>query len=263
MSGSFANEDVMEEYLSALLTEDAPLVEKPVKQVLTKEPEPAEVQVQKQSVARLLEDVHPVINKVNKAIATPEPKIESPVVKPVVVSPPVEEQVTEVQPQAGEGGDDNVITDTSRVIEGRFQSLFFNVAGLTLAVPLTELGGIHNLEKPGPLFGKPDWFMGVMLHREEKLNVVDTAKWVMPEKCNEILEDSLKYQYLIMLGDSGWGLACEELVNTVTLQSEDVKWRDMDGKRPWLAGMVKEKMCAMLDVKQLIDMLNKGLGSND
>jgi purine-binding chemotaxis protein CheW len=65
-----------------------------------------------------------------------------------------------------------------------------------------------------------------------------------------------------MLGDSGWGLACEELVNTVTLQTDDVKWRDMDGKRPWLAGMVKEKMCAMLDVKQLIKMLNKGLASN-
>ena len=37
-----------------------------------------------------------------------------------------------------------------------------------MAVPLTELGGIHNLEKVGPLFGKPDWFQGVMLHREEK-----------------------------------------------------------------------------------------------
>lgn len=265
MSGSFANEDVMEEYLAALLTEDAPATEKPVKEVITKDPDGAEVQVQKQSVARLLEDVHPVINKVNETIVSPIPVVEAPapVPDPVKAPAPVVEPVPEIRPQAGEGGDDNLITDASRVIEGRFQSLFFNVAGLTLAVPLTELGGIHNLEKPGPLFGKPNWFMGVMLHREEKLNVVDTAKWVMPEKCNEILEDSLKYQYLIMLGDSGWGLACEELVNTVTLQSEDVKWRDMDGKRPWLAGMVKEKMCAMLDVKQLIDMLNKGLGSND
>lgn len=262
MSGSFANEDVMEEYLSALLTEDTPV--KPVKE---------EDPVQKQSVAKLLETVRPDIAEPTP-VKAPEPKpapvIEKPVEviqKPVVAPPPpVIEKVQEVKPLVQtQAGDEQppVDVDDSRVITGNFQSLFFNVAGLTLAVPLTELGGIHNLEEPGSLFGKPDWFMGVMLHREEKLNVVDTAKWVMPEKCNEILEDSLKYQYLIMLGDSGWGLACEELVNTVTLQSDDVKWRDVGGKRPWLAGMVKEKMCAMLDVKRLVAMLNSGLGSND
>ena len=132
-----------------------------------------------------------------------------------------------------------------------------------MAVPLTTLGGIHQIEKIGPLFGKPDWFMGVMLHREAKLNVVDSAKWVMPEKYDENLAQSLNYRYLIMLGESVWGLASEKLVNTVNLTSDDVKWRESTGKRPWLAGMVKEKMCALIDVEELISMLNKGLGSND
>ena len=145
----------------------------------------------------------------------------------------------------------------------RFQALFFEVAGLTLAVPLTTLGGIHQIEKIGPLFGKPDWFMGVMLHRESKLNVVDSAKWVMPEKYDENLAQSLNYRYLIMLGESLWGLASEKLVNTVNLTADDVKWRESTGKRPWLAGMVKEKMCALIDVEELISMLNKGLSSND
>ncbi len=148
-------------------------------------------------------------------------------------------------------------------LEFEFQALFFEVAGLTLAVPLTTLGGIHQIDKVGPLFGKPPWFMGVMLHREAKLNVVDTACWVMPEKYDENLAESLNYRYLIMLGDSFWGLASEKLVNTVNLTKDDVKWRESTGKRPWLAGMVKEKMCALIDVNELISMLNKGLGSND
>ena len=148
-------------------------------------------------------------------------------------------------------------------LDFRFQALFFEVAGLILAVPLTTLGGIHQIDKIAPLFGKPDWFMGVMLHREAKLNVVDSAKWVMPEKYDENLAQSLNYRYLIMLGDSSWGLASERLVNTVTLTNADVKWRESTGKRPWLAGMVKEKMCALIDVEELISMLNKGLGSND
>jgi purine-binding chemotaxis protein CheW len=42
-----------------------------------------------------------------------------------------------------------------------------------------------------------------------------------------------------------------------------VQWREQKGKRPWLAGMVKQRMCALIDVYQLVTMLNQGLGSND
>ena len=146
--------------------------------------------------------------------------------------------------------------------EQEFQVLYFNLAGLTLAIPLTELGGIHKLSKVAPLIGKPVWFEGIMLHRDEKLSVVDTAKWIMPEKYDEKLAKSLKYQYLIMLDDSNWGLACESLITTVTLSPDDVKWRETKGKRPWLAGLVKEKMCALVDVKSLMAILDRGLGSN-
>lgn len=143
-----------------------------------------------------------------------------------------------------------------------FQAMFFDVAGLLIAVPLIELGGIHNVDKTNSLVGKPDWFKGVMLHREEKINVVDTAKWVMPEKCNETLINSLKYQYVIMLNNSHWGLMAENLVDTVTLEQEDVKWIEGSTKRPWLAGLVKERMCALLDVDSLIHMLDEGANIN-
>lgn len=151
----------------------------------------------------------------------------------------------------------------SHIIQNEFEALFFDVAGLTLAVPLTQLGGIHKVDKIAPLFGKPNWFKGVMLHNEKKLNVVDTTIWVMPEKQSEDLADSINYQYLIMLDESPWGLACEALVSTETLQQEDVKWRKPFGKRPWLAGTVKEKMCVLINVQQLIELLENGLGSNE
>jgi purine-binding chemotaxis protein CheW len=226
----FSNEDVMEDYLSTLLTE------KPIDSV------------QQQTVARLLDKVQPeeqVEEKTNtkesvEEFAVPESKVNT--------------EESTVPP---------ITSDGSHVQTEQFQALYFSVAGLTLAVPLTELGGIHKLEKVSPLFGKPVWFNGVMIHRDEKLNVVDTARWVMPEKYDDKLAESINYQYLIMLDDSPWGLACESLVNTVNLNPDDVKWRSHDHKRPWLAGMVKEKMCALVNVKQLIAMLNQGLGSND
>ncbi|ALO36578.1 chemotaxis protein CheW [Colwellia sp. MT41] len=143
--------------------------------------------------------------------------------------------------------------------QGDFQAMFFDVAGLTLAVPLIELGGIHKVDKTSSLMGKPSWFKGVMLYRDEKINVVDTALWVMPEKCDEKLMNSLNYQYIIMLNDSPWGLMAENLIDTVVLRQDEVKWVESNNKRPWLAGLVKEKMCALLDVSALIQLLDKGI----
>ena len=142
---------------------------------------------------------------------------------------------------------------------------------MPIAVPLIQLGGIYKVDKTTSLMGKPDWFKGVMLYRDEKINVVDTALWVMPEKCDQALKDSLNYQYIIMLNDSSWGLMAEHLVDTVVLSQDEVKWLDSSEKRPWLdssekrpwlAGLVKEKMCALLDVSALIELLNKGSDIN-
>lgn len=147
---------------------------------------------------------------------------------------------------------------------GDFQALFFSVAGLKLAVPLKSLGGIHQWKEPNTIFGKPKWYLGMMTNREEKLNVVDTALWVMPEKYTPAMAEAIEYKYLIMLGESQWGLACETLVTTETLSPDDIQWRrTSNGKRPWLAGVVREKMCAILDVDALTQMLDQGLNSQD
>jgi|TARA_R110000868_G_scaffold292016_3_gene552544 purine-binding chemotaxis protein CheW len=237
MSGNpFANEDVMEDYMSALLT-DEPIIE----------------YVQRQSIEQLLKTAP--IPRTEPFIEPVEESVEAVPVIAKVLESQVEKKLATVK------------TPTKVVIpvipKGEFQVLLFEVAGMTLAVPLTELGGIHKIESVNPLFGKPAWFKGVLLHRDEKYNVVDTAKWVMPEKSAEKLAETTKYQYLIVLGESGWGLGCESLIATETLLPDDVKWRNVEASRPWLSGMVKKKMCALVNVQQLINMLNQGLSSND
>lgn len=261
----FSSEKVMHQYFAAMLTEDAPV--KPKAALKEAEPKPSVAPAEEVSlkpVEKLLKKVAPEIKpQPEKPTFTPEPVIEvvepEPVVEVVDEVPVVEEQIT--------GYD--LIPEPAAPIEeaayrsGSFQALFFKVAGLTVAVPLTELGGIHNISKINTLIGKPSWFKGVMVYREATLNVVDTARWVMPEKFTDELESQLNYEYLIVLKDSAWGLACEQLVNTVTLSQDDVKWREQSGKRPWLAGLIKEKMCALLDVDSLIELLDQGLGSQD
>lgn len=139
--------------------------------------------------------------------------------------------------------------------EDGFQSLFFEVAGLTLAVPLIKLGGIHAISEITALPKKPDWFKGLMrIESGENLRVVDTALWVMPEKYEQLAE-RLDYQYLIRLEHSPWALACTKVRDAVSLSPEQVKWRQSAGRRPWMSGMLIEQMCVLLEVDSLIELL--------
>jgi len=140
-------------------------------------------------------------------------------------------------------------------LENQFQALFFEVAGVTFAVPLTELGGIYQTDNINALFGKPDWFLGMMQHRDEKFSVVDTVKWVMPEQ--DLGE--IDYKYQIRLSESNWVLGSEVLLGNETLTQSDIKWRATAGTRPWLAGMVKSRMCVLLHVTEMIKLLDNGI----
>lgn len=169
----------------------------------------------------------------------------------------------EAEPQVEQSAPPSITKDLQEQLDEEFQLLFFKVAGLILAVPLVNLGGIVRVEKINQIFGRPSWFHGVQTHRESQLNIVDTCAWVMPEKYDEKLAETVDYQYLVVLEDSNWGLACESLVNTVKVDKSQVNWRSKPGKRPWLAGVVKQQMCGILNVESLIEMLNAGLGCQD
>ncbi|MFT6899959.1 MAG: purine-binding chemotaxis protein CheW [Colwellia sp.] len=254
-----ASKKLMQNYLSELLTEEQQESEVPVTPVKEKSYQPLEKLLQKVDITEHIinpsdEPIHTVKSTVSHEIS----KVAQPIAKEKI-----KDQLIVDQPLKTRKSDQPLISkQTKNYRKGSFQVMFFNVAGLTIAVPLIELGGIHNEDKTTSLMGKPEWFTGVMLHRDEKINVVNTALWVMPEKCDEALRNSLNYQYIVMLGNSHWGLSAETLVDTVTLEQEDVKWLDVPNKRPWLAGLVKERMCALLDVESLINLLDAGANIN-
>jgi purine-binding chemotaxis protein CheW len=136
----------------------------------------------------------------------------------------------------------------------RFDVLLFKVAGLTLAVPLISLGQIQPLtDELTPLFGQADWFMGLQPTPAGKIRTVNTAKFVMPERYDDSFLQTAKY--VMSIDGVPWGLAVDSVNQPITLQPEDVKWRGDRGKRPWLAGTVKDHMCALLDIPRIGQML--------
>jgi len=138
-----------------------------------------------------------------------------------------------------------------------FPVLYFDVGEYTFAVPLINLRAIYQLKEPTKIFGKPDWFSGIQVEREQNLGIVDTACYLMPEKFDSSLEHSLNYKYIIVLGDSNWGLKCDSLVDSENLSHDEIKWRTKGKSSPWLAGTVKQRMCGLLAVDALIELLEK------
>lgn len=138
--------------------------------------------------------------------------------------------------------------------QSRFDVLLFKVAGLTLAVPLISLGQIQPLtDELTPLFGQADWFMGLQPTPAGKIRTVNTAKFVMPERYDESFLQTAKY--VMSINGVPWGLAVDSVNQPITLQPDDVKWRGDRSKRPWLAGTVKDHMCALLDIPRIGQIL--------
>ncbi len=203
--------------------------------------------------------------------ATPEEAVSDPVTtvsarahSPASVEEEPEAPVLEPQIEAA-AADELAWEENGRPAwaQTRFDCLLFKVDGLSLAVPMVLLGTIHPLDRDlTPLFGQPDWFMGLYPVTDKRnIRVVETARLVMPERYREEAKKSLRYA--IGIHGCNWALAAHEVVGSVTLSPEDVKWRRGRSRRPWLAGTVVDRMCALLDLQALESTLLRDQGRPD
>lgn len=187
------------------------------------------------------------------------PVISTPVAKSVAAPPQVVEALVELQVSQRPAEPTQLSFDgRPSWAEEPFECLLFDVAGLTLAVPLVCLGTIYPLSNAEltPLFGQPDWFLGILPGQGGNLKVLDTARWVMPERYRDDFREGL--QYVISVQGYEWGLAVHQVSRSIRLVPDEVKWRSQRSQRPWLAGTVIEHMCALLDVSALAELITSG-----
>lgn len=181
-------------------------------------------------------------------VVTPAP------VAPAVTAPqPVPVKVAETAPVSSPD-----LPDWTR---NEFQALSFKVAGITLATPLLRLGGIIELsEEMTILPGYSSWVMGVLVNRGQQVQVVDLAQIILPEGHAAPMEPARqRARYVLLVNDGKFGLAADNLEQILTLRPDDVRWRTSLGKRPWLAGMVIQQMCAVLDIDCLTRQFASGM----
>jgi len=190
----------------------------------------------------------------------PEPVLETPVIAPTIVVP------LEVPEEIEQPVQQEVLPRTDAMpdwAEHEFQALLFTAAGLTLAVPLSELSGIQvwHGEKVTPMPGHAEWYLGLMEYRERSVPVIDTAQLVLPEERLARLSGDPRERIgrIVFIDGGQWGLACDSVDQVITLSHEQVKWRTSRTRRRWLAGTVIEHMCALIDPPAFAEMLATGL----
>lgn len=144
--------------------------------------------------------------------------------------------------------------------EQEFQCLMFHVVGISLAVPLIKLNGVIPWnEDLTPMPGHSDAFMGLLQHLGKNVKVMDTAHVILPSEQMRQLEPSDdRIKKIILMDEGRWGLACDDVGEVITLKQSDVRWRTAAGKRPWLAGTISERLCALLDTDVLSAQLSAG-----
>ncbi|WP_460367494.1 CheW domain-containing protein [Pseudomonas sp. Tul1A2] len=256
--------EALDEFQAAVLEEQARDAQKAVAPVAA----PAVAPVAKAPVT-LIEEAEPVRASVSTLApllqtqllkTAPEPAVVEPA--PVAAPAPVEQ--TRVPPLVEvhlppSNTPPPVETDGRPAWASEaFECLLFDVAGLTLAVPLVCLGSIYSLagHELTPLFGQPEWFLGILPSQAGNLKVLDTARWVMPDRYRDDFRQGL--QYVISVQGYEWGLAVHQVSRSLRLDPNEIKWRSHRGQRPWLAGTVIEHMCALLDVSALAELIASG-----
>jgi purine-binding chemotaxis protein CheW len=180
----------------------------------------------------------------------------------VSVDTPAQEQEPVVETAQAVADAEHAQGDTADWREARFQALLFEVAGLTLAVPLVKLKGVVPAANGlTPMPGHSPLFLGVVPYQGQQCKVVDTARFVLPDdRAAALSEDCAERSaHLVVIDEGRWALACNRIGDVVELETDAVKWRDANGKRLWLAGTVIERMCALLDVDQLTRELVDGM----
>ena len=216
------------------------------------------------SLLREPEEAAPVVEEkpspVQEVTYTPQART----VEEVETPPPVTEDVPEVEQAAIEEVEES--TELESTLPGwtqePFQALLFKVAGLTLAVPLVELNGVVEwTDEVTEMPGHADHYIGLLQHLDQSIPVIDTARMVLPaEKLHTFAGDNPRERVtrIVLIDNSRWGLACDEVDEVITLQPNDVRWRSAHTSRPWLLGTVIEHMCALINVPGFSNLIEIG-----
>ncbi|MEO5343756.1 MAG: chemotaxis protein CheW [Gammaproteobacteria bacterium SHHR-1] len=137
--------------------------------------------------------------------------------------------------------------------EQPFQCLLFRASGNDFAIPLVTLHSIvKQTRAPATLPGQPAWHAGLLLHRQQRIGLVDLGVLLTGAPATG------PSPFVVILGEGRFGLLCTEIFRPQTINPDQVKWRQQRRDRPWMMGTLREQLCPLIDTQALLDRLETG-----
>lgn len=139
-----------------------------------------------------------------------------------------------------------------------FPVQLFEVGRLTLAMPLLKLYGVVPWREPiSAIPNQPRWCHGMFRYHDRDVAVIDTERLVLPKGHQRPDQEAADAAHILLVGDGRWGVACRSVGEVIRLTPEEVKWRSDRGRRPWLAGTVLNRRCAVMDTEAFAAMFSE------
>jgi len=136
--------------------------------------------------------------------------------------------------------------------ESRFSAILFSVGRYRFATSLNALDSVTRVtERPTEIFGQPDWHRGVVRHRGGQLVLVDPGRLLGLRDAEPVEQPD----HVLVLPGGRYGLLSSQPPEPVTLQGGGIHWSRPNPRRLWLAGLLPEQMCALVDAEVLAEMI--------
>ena len=186
-------------------------------------------------------------------VTEPEVKATAPAVK---MAPETPEAVPEVRTAPAVEEEVEQPQRPDYLLES-FQALSFKAAGATFSLPLLDMKSIVPLSNTlTHLPGHPDWHMGVLLVRGDKVGVVDLTRLLHgASAATGMASGAETAAYVLMLDDGRWGLACQSLGNAFEVEPENVRWRQNWVGPRYIRGVLRDSMTPLLNCAGILERL--------
>ena len=179
----------------------------------------------------------------------------------LVVEPLVEEEASEIEVEVTS---DISVEDAVEVSKEScfslskemfpLQCLMFKVSNNLLSIPLIELTGIVEwTDNMTRLPQEPESVLGILNYRDHNVRVIDSAGILQIK-----VKEPVTANHILVLGEAGWGITCDQLEQVVTLEYDDIKWHQNSSNKK-VFGTIRQSLASLLNPQGIVKVLQTGL----
>ena len=134
-----------------------------------------------------------------------------------------------------------------------FKCLTIKSSGMNLMIPALSVSYIERLNKKIirlPL--EAEAFRGVVTMRDRSVAIIDLYKLISENgvsynQTDKNVEEHY-VEHVIVMENGAYALACDEVGEMTELYPEDVRWNKASFNNPMFAGIVPDKLCAIVNI---------------